>query len=200
MKIEKLNKDRIKVSLSSTDLYELDIDVKKLSPNSQELHSFLFQIMETIREETGFNPYNGQVVVEATPSTEGMDIMVSRVSGKKRKITKQEFSKITSVKAKVKKNAETAIFFFKDFDDLCMAIKMADKEALMMSSLYKIGDTYCFTIKNDTLYKKCIAMMREYSSSISGRTFHLAHLKEHGKLIASGHKLSEMAENLRQFT
>lgn len=110
MKIEKLNKDRIKVSLSSTDLYELDIDVKKLSPNSQELHSFLFQIMETIREETGFNPYNGQVVVEATPSTEGMDIMVSRVSGKKRKITKQEFSKITSVKAKVKKMLKQQYF------------------------------------------------------------------------------------------
>lgn len=63
MRIEKLNKDKIKVTLTTAELINLDIDVKRLSPDSKELHTFLFHIMETIREETGFNPYNGQVVV-----------------------------------------------------------------------------------------------------------------------------------------
>ena len=36
--------------------------------------------METIREETGFNPYNGQVVVEATPSQDGISILVKRLN------------------------------------------------------------------------------------------------------------------------
>ena len=72
MRIEKLNKDKIKVTLTTAELINLDIDVKRLSPDSKELHTFLFHIMETIREETGFNPYNGQVVVEATPSQDGI--------------------------------------------------------------------------------------------------------------------------------
>ncbi len=56
MRIEKLNKDKIKVTLTTAELINLDIDVKRLSPDSKELHTFLFHIMETIREETGFNP------------------------------------------------------------------------------------------------------------------------------------------------
>ena len=60
MRIEKLNKDKIKVTLTTAELINLDIDVKRLSPDSKELHTFLFHIMETIREETGFNPYNGR--------------------------------------------------------------------------------------------------------------------------------------------
>ena len=56
MRIEKLNKDKIKVTLTTAELINLDIDVKRLSPDSKELHTFLFHIMETIREETGFTP------------------------------------------------------------------------------------------------------------------------------------------------
>ena len=52
MRIEKLNKDKIKVTLTTAELINLDIDVKRLSPDSKELHTFLFHIMETIREET----------------------------------------------------------------------------------------------------------------------------------------------------
>jgi negative regulator of genetic competence, sporulation and motility len=58
VRIEKLNKDKIKVTLTTAELINLDIDVKRLSPDSKELHTFLFHIMETIREETGFNIYS----------------------------------------------------------------------------------------------------------------------------------------------
>ncbi|MGN0107001.1 MAG: adaptor protein MecA, partial [Hominilimicola sp.] len=49
MRIEKLNNDKIKVTLTASDLINLNIDVKQLEPDSQELHTFLFHIMETIR-------------------------------------------------------------------------------------------------------------------------------------------------------
>ena len=45
MRIEKLNKDKIKVTLTTAELINLDIDVKRLSPDSKELHTFLFHIM-----------------------------------------------------------------------------------------------------------------------------------------------------------
>lgn len=51
MRIEKLNKDKIKVTLTTAELINLDIDVKRLSPDSKELHTFLFHIMETIRKK-----------------------------------------------------------------------------------------------------------------------------------------------------
>ena len=58
--------------------------------------------METIREETGFNPYNGQVVVEATPSQDGISILVKRLNKGIKKITEEQFKKVVSVKPKKK--------------------------------------------------------------------------------------------------
>lgn len=52
--------------------------------------------METIREETGFNPYNGQVVVEATPSQDGISILVKRLNKGIKKITEEQFKKVVS--------------------------------------------------------------------------------------------------------
>lgn len=197
MKIEKLNNDKIKVTLSPSDLFELNIDVKQLTPDSKELHAFLFQIMETIREETDFNPYSGQVVVEATPSLDGMSITVSRISLNKHKITKQEFKKVTAVRAKTKKYAETAIFLFDNFDDMCEALKQARKNELIAGSLYKLDENYCFIIKNDVRYKRCIAMMREFARSMSGRPVRLTYIKEHGIHIASGMELVNMSEKIK---
>ena len=51
MRIEKLNKDKIKVTLTTAELINLDIDVKSFRPIQKgELH-FLFHIMETIRKK-----------------------------------------------------------------------------------------------------------------------------------------------------
>ena len=111
MRIEKLNKDKIKVTLTTAELINLDIDVKRLSPDSKELHTFLFHIMETIREETGFNPYNGQVVVEATPSQDGISILVKRLNKGIKKITEEQFKKVVSVKPKKKESRNDSGFF-----------------------------------------------------------------------------------------
>ena len=110
MRIEKLNKDKIKVTLTTAELINLDIDVKRLSPDSKELHTFLFHIMETIREETGFNPYNGQVVVEATPSQDGISILVKRLNKGIKKITEEQFKKVVSVKPKKKEPERMSIY------------------------------------------------------------------------------------------
>lgn len=119
MRIEKLNKDKIKVTLTTAELINLDIDVKRLSPDSKELHTFLFHIMETIREETGFNPYNGQVVVEATPSQDGISILVKRLNKGIKKITEEQFKKVVSVKPKKKELGTECVFYFETFNDMC---------------------------------------------------------------------------------
>ena len=126
MRIEKLNKDKIKVTLTTAELINLDIDVKRLSPDSKELHTFLFHIMETIREETGFNPYNGQVVVEATPSQDGISILVKRLNKGIKKLPRSSL-KVVSVKPKKKEPGTECVFYFETFNDMCGAISEMDK-------------------------------------------------------------------------
>ena len=44
MRIGKANKDKIKVTLTTAELINLDIDVKGFLPDSKELHTFLFHL------------------------------------------------------------------------------------------------------------------------------------------------------------
>ena len=120
MRIEKLNKDKIKVTLTTAELINLDIDVKRLSPDSKELHTFLFHIMETIREETGFNPYNGQVVVEATPSQDGISILVKRLNKGIKKITEEQFKLFRS--SLKRKNWVRNVYFILKLLMICAAL------------------------------------------------------------------------------
>ena len=154
MRIEKLNKDKIKVTLTTAELINLDIDVKRLSPDSKELHTFLFHIMETIREETGFNPYNGQVVVEATPSQDGISILVKRLNKGIKKITEEQFKKVVSVKPKKKEPGTECVFYFETFNDMYGAISEMDKSILAKASLFKLNKTYCILIRNDNENKR----------------------------------------------
>ncbi len=200
MRIEKLDSGKIKVTLTTADLDSLDIDLKHLTPDSQELHTFLFNIMETIKEETGFNPYTGQVVVEATSSNDGISLLVSKMNAPTRRITKSQFDKATAVTAKQKHLSKTEIFYFDNFDDLCSALKEINTKSIMAGNLYKLNNTYCFTIISKLEYSLCINTMSEFSAKKSIYPLQITYIKEHGELVAKGKDLVNMVENIRQLT
>ena len=181
MRIEKLNKDKIKVTLTTAELINLDIDVKRLSPDSKELHTFLFHIMETIREETGFNPYNGQVVVEATPSQDGISILVKRLN--------KGIKKVVSVKPKKKEPGTECVFYFETFNDMCGAISEIDKSILSKASIFKLNKTYCILIRNDNENMRGINVIREFTERMSIYPLQNEYIKEHALLVAKGQNL-----------
>ncbi len=199
MRIEKLNNNKIKVTLTTMDLINLNIDVEQLAPDSKELHTFLFHIMETIKEETGFNPYNGQVIVEATPSQDGISILVSKIAGDAKKITKDDFKQARGVKAKVREASASKIFYFTSFEDICMALAEVPSNTLAECLLYKLHDTYCFIVKKDTASSICHAVMTEFAVKSSESSMRGIHIREHGELIAQGSELVLMAKELRNF-
>jgi adapter protein MecA 1/2 len=196
VRIEKLNDNKIKVTLTTMDLVNLDIDIKQLAPDSKELHAFLFHIMETIRLETGFNPYSGQVMVEATPSRDGISILVSKLKNNSKRITKAQFNSAKGVKAKLKTEDKTEIFYFENFDDLCAALAASPRDSLHCGALYKLGDTYCFVIKDGKQNRKCLAVMSEFAPKRSKYPMQLAYIREHGTLVSKGAALAQMADEI----
>lgn len=202
MKIEKLSTDKIKVTVSTDDFINLDIDVNDLSPNSEELHSFLFHIMETIRARTGFNPYTGQVVVEATPMREGMTIVVSKIKSdeKKRKITKRDITRGVTVKARLKKDRRSTVFFFDSFDDMSASLCLLDREEVEASELYKYNGGYAIITSFPTDRQKGLNVLREFSGRVASSKVMSVFTREHGTFVAKGNALWEMTENIRNLT
>ena len=205
LKIEKINKDRIMVTLTPTDLSDYNIDINALGPNSKELHSLLFNIMEAIRNETGFNPYNGQVVVEATPHSDGVTLVVSKMGANQAKIAIEEFKRNVKVTAKLKsaektEKAKYATFSFRTFDDVSMSLARLADEVLMDAALYELDNIFCLAMKNREDHARSIDLINEFASEASYNSLRFVFVSEHGSLVADGEKLVRMAQLIRSLT
>lgn len=192
MKIEKFQNDKIKVTLTPQDLVLYDIEADSVRPDSPKLHKFLFDVMESVREETGFNPYSGQVVVEAQRDHTGICLIISKieVNPKKEKI-KPDNVKSVKPRLKVKK----VRYIFKSFDDLCEALKVVGSDAVFEAALYKYDNKW--HLVNNLTDKKADLILREFcfeAREISGGN---VFLKEHAKLICEGKELVKMVEGIK---
>lgn len=194
MKIEKFENDKIKVTLTTQDLMLYDLGADPVTPDSPKLHNFLFQIMESVREETGFNPYNGQVVVEAVQDTSGITLFISKLKTfDELEIKKYSPKKLKSVK--INKNIHKSRYVFKNFENLCSAFSLINENELKNSSLYKYeGNWYITVLSKKTAVNSILC---EYCDSLNETVFSDVFLKEHGVLLARDEKLITMVKGIK---
>lgn len=190
MKIEKVQNDKIKVTLTPADLVLYDIECDNLRPDSPNLHKFLFDIMENVKEETGFNPYSGQVMVEAQRDESGISLIISKIN-----INQAPHKIPKSIKAvKAKPRIKQIKYIFKSFDDLCSALKLVQFESISSGALYKYDNRWYllnkFSQKTDLILREFCFEARETKSA---DTF----LREHASLIAEGGELVKMAKGIK---
>ena len=193
MKIEVVE-NKIKVSLSLNDLLYYNIKPESFLPNSPELHKFLFHIMENVKEETGFNPYTGQVIVEAVQADSGITLYISRI----KKERKTDTGKKINIRAVKSKKTNKNRYMFRDFETLCNVLTMLPESSLENSILYKFENTFYYILKTEVLFEKTHCILSEHCTSFGGMMYTESFLKEHGTLIASGKKLVLMADGIKQ--
>lgn len=193
MKIERLENNKIKVTIFPVDLIDMNMSIKNLRPDSPELHSFLSDIMEKIKEETGFNPYSKRTVVEASPVGDCMILTVTKIEDKKESPNKDSIKKVRAVLKN--KNIKKSVYFFDEFDDMCEAISHMSEETLRNSACYKIEKRFAFAA---TLEKNTeMGVMREFSSSCDVHSLASDFLNEHAEVIAKGESLVKMARGIK---
>lgn len=208
MHIEKLENNKIKISLTEMDFIHFDINREELVMNKTVLHSFIMRLMDKISEETDFDPYSGNILVRAVHSQDGMNIIVSKV-GEKVKYTKDEFKRAKSIKGKLKKEKQCrsdsyVTYFFSDFENLCTALKLLDDEFLKPARIYKYENSYALVACIDDCVEKqefCfenISVLKEYSDRYTSGKVCAIHIKEQGVLVAESEKLLNMANGIRE--
>ena len=205
MRIEKLNSNKVRVTLTGDDMMGFDINAERLSRNSAELHNFLFKIMDTVHKETGFNLHNGQVVVEAQSMGDGMTILISKINSVSKGITETVKNGKRIIARVNEKRKGTGTYYFDDFEDLCKAIIMIKDEAHNLNALYKAENGYFYLLDFENPYFdeeknlcEVISVLREFSNrELAYRHQHIR-VREYGEVIAKGEALTSMAENLRK--
>lgn len=196
MKIEKLEFNKIKVTVYPVDLIDMNIKPENLRPDSPQLHSFLSSIMEKIKQETGFNPYSKRTMVEASPLGDCIVLTVTTL-GERNIPNKTTVKK--GIKAVLKnKKDKNNVFIFDNFDNMCSAIIRFGDSSLSSGTLYKIEKSYALSFSRIEDSEK--VLMREFALMNDKSPLACDFLNEHAEIIARGDKLLSLANGIRELS
>lgn len=204
MKIEKINENKIKITLSLNDLEERNIDLESLNINSPATQELFWDMMEQAEIEFGFNASDSQLCIEAVPDTlDGFIITITKLDedGDFESIHKYIKNRFKKSDLKVKKKnhkvcSTISVYSFKDFDDVCALSRSVDSIYSGESTLYKLKNVYYLILTKNSLnttdMKMFDALLSEYGSKISDVNFYEGYLNEYGTKIVENNAFEIM--------
>ena len=80
MRIEKINENSISCTLTSFDLSVRNLNLLELFYNTEKAHKLFDEMMAKARSEVGFNRDNTPLAIEAIPFSDGLKLVISKVT------------------------------------------------------------------------------------------------------------------------
>lgn len=198
MKFEKVNNDKIKITLSTADLEANDIDFHSFMSNSNETQSLFLSVLDKAERDYGFSTDNYQLKVETLALDNGNFILTITRS------KSQESSNTTRKRFKVSRKvpnmvSESLIYKFNTFDDFCSFAKYLSScfpdidKVSKTSMLYKYNDCYYLVfcninIKNPHL-RALYSSITEFATYVNHSDIFIAKLHESATLIINNHAI-----------
>ena len=196
MKIEKLNENKIRITLDLKDLAEKDIDFHTFMANPIESQNLFFDVLEQAEREVGFKIKDSKIMLEALAMSDGVFVLtVTRMEGEQAKIGAPVRKKV-KIKRKIKNIdiSKCAIFEFMNFDDFLDFSNSLSTDALATikkcigsSRLYLYNEKYYLIVDNiandQTLIKHFCASVLEFGRLVSNSNTYRSTIVEYGKAI-----------------
>ena len=199
MKFEKLSENKIRITLTIQDLVEKEIDFHVFMSNSIESQDILLDMLEQAKKETGFDPENYNLKIEALAMADKSFIftITKDVPEEKVKAPKKKFV----VKRKTLSPSSTqAIYSFNSFDDYCNFLQFL-KDSNLFDNIQAIADSVTLyeykekyyllldLIHSDIVSKlKFYATITEFAKYVTNSKLFACKLKEFGTLIMQNNK------------
>lgn len=213
MKIEKLNENKIRVTLNLDDLIERNIDYHAFMSNSIESQSIFLDMLNRAEKEVGFNTDDCRIMIEAIALKDGRFIFTITKYAREEindSLPKFNPSKKMSLHIKRKNNTpenSKAIYCFETFEafcDFCKFIKNSTYKDIILdvsrnSSLYEYNSNYYLILSNIDLNLKASLFVfnaiTEFSHFISNPELYERKITEYGKLIMESNAIITCTEN-----
>ncbi|MBO5141899.1 MAG: adaptor protein MecA [Clostridia bacterium] len=194
MKIEKLNENKIKITLNSDDLKARNIDVQSFIYNTPESQDLFWDVMREAEKEYGFTVDESMVYVEASATATGIfTLTVTKTANSLNQANLRNKLKKTSYKLKRKNvNAplDNSIYCFNSFDDICDFCNSTKINEFGINSLYEFESKYYLLttiVPNSNIL--------EYSVKEHNTDMLLAKIAEYGKKIIEKDALKTISKN-----
>lgn len=201
MRIEKVNENVLRVTITLNDLEERNIDISSLNYNSPAAQELFWDMMERAEEEYGFASSDSQLIFEASPENEdGFVVTITKVDadGEFESIQKYIKSKYknSDLKQKKKKSkvcAAIKIYCFDSIDDMCRLAKRIAPLYRGESTAYRLKDSYYMILSGFTASSQALeSILCEYSYQVPNVGFFEGYLNEYGEKIVQDNAIETL--------
>ena len=199
MKFEKLNENKIRITLTIQDLAEKEIDFHVFMSNSAEAQDVLLDMLEQAKKETGFDPedYNLKVAALVMADTNFIFTITKLPPEEKSKISKRKF---TVKRKNIVPSSTQAVYCFNSFDDFNDFLVFLSKNTLFnykklakSITLYEYKEKYYLLMNNintEFIDKiKFYTCITEFAKCVTNSKVFASKLKECGTLIMKNNAL-----------
>lgn len=194
MKIEKLNDDKIRITLNMKDLEENNVDFQTFMSNSIESQELFINMLDKAEKELGFITDDYRVMIEALATNNGNFVLtVTRFEPEKEK------NLIKKRKVNIKRKATAidtnkAIYCFNTFDEYCNFCAFLNNNILKYMdnfadciSLYEYQNQYYLVLTNihinNNLLKSFCSSITEFARFVNVANLFESKLLEYGKVV-----------------
>lgn len=199
MRFEKLNENKIRITLTNKDLEKKNIDFHVFMANPIESQELFFDMLDEAEKKMGFVTKDYQIRLEAMQIAGGDFVLtVTRSLPETQKLPEKK--KIHIRRKNLNNfNNTNAIYCFNNFDDFCAFSNFINSNSISYTniaknlSLYEYKDNYYLCISKINLnypnLKKLFSSITEFGSYVSNSDLFKLKLVENGKLIMKNNAL-----------
>lgn len=203
MRFEKINENKIRITISNDDLIKKNIDLHSIMANSIESHDLFFYCLKKAESEIGFSTENYHLRIEAItiPSSGDFILIITRSLPEKR--TKKP---LHIKKKNMNINVTQAVYCFSNFDDYFSFISFFKKNNYKFTNiadyvlLYNYNNKYYLVFKNINLsypnLKNLLYCITEFSYFVGNSNILVGKLAEKGTLILKHNALRTSIKQL----
>ena len=194
MKFEKLNENKIRITLNNQDLIEKNIDFHSFMSNSKESQNLFSDMLDEAEKKVGFVTKDYKLRIEALAMSDGNFILTITRFGKNIE-NNSKLSKNNKLKTKRKNldmTSKQLIYKFDSFDDFCKFSSCISKiehfnTIAKNMTLYIYQNTYYLSISSIDIehqnLKKLYTIITEFASYVDNSEIFSRKLVESGKVV-----------------
>lgn len=204
MRFEKINENKIKITLNKQDLDEKHIDYHSFMSSSVESQDLFFDMLDEAEKEIGFTTKNYQIRIEALAVAGGNFILTITRSlpDTEKNLSKR---KIHIKRKKSNFDESNLIYSFLNFDDYFSFLDFLSNNNFDVThiakniTLFEYKDIYYLAFFNiNSTYvdlKKFFSSITEFASYVNNSDLFIRKLNEYGKIIMKNNALKIGIQN-----
>lgn len=195
MKIEKLSSNKIRVTVTPSELTVWDINPQAISPDSPQLKEFIASLLAQSAEETGFDLASASILVEARPQGNDFVFVITRlvygIEETQKELTRAIIrKKLLNGQYRAKSSSAPALsyFRFESLTDFAAFWRAAGPAGMEGAALYEAEGQYLLGLRRTEARLRLLA--EEFAAPVGSAELYL---REHGRVFARAEDFDALA-------